>query len=77
MLDLLNIFTMTQLEILAVIPRLLTCDIIIQNVVFLHGIVKKLFRLFVHDEDFPLREGSAGSSTTKVTDVRRFLQHGG
>lgn len=68
---------MTQLEILAVISGLLTCDIVIQDVVFLHGIVKKLFRFFVHDEDFPLREGSAGSSTTKAIDVRRFLQHGG
>jgi hypothetical protein len=58
MLDLLNIFTiMTQLRFVTVNSRLLTRDIVIENVVFLHGIIEKLFRFFVHDEDFPLHEG--------------------
>lgn len=43
----------------------LTCDVIVQDVVFLHGIIEKPFRFFVHHEDFPLcRDISAGKLQT-------------
>ena len=44
-----------------------TGDVLVEDIIFFHGVVNKLFGCCVEDQDLPLQEGEAGQRT--IVDV--------